>query len=103
MGVTASMIFDAVPLENWVVPVLHLSIGVGNGLLKQFLDWLDIRIERLPRGLSDLRAETVELQVDLEEYIEEDYEEWMHMGGQELANLVTTCCFRHGSGKTRRR
>jgi hypothetical protein len=88
MGVTATMIFDAVPLENWIVPVLHLSIGVGNGLLKQFLDWLDIRIERLPIGLSDLRAETVELQVDLEDYIDEDYEEWMHSGGQELANLV---------------
>ena len=87
-GVTASLIFGAIPLENWICPVLHMCIGIGNGLLSQFLDFVDKRIENLPTGLADLRATTIRLAVELEDYIEEDFEEWMHTGGSELATLV---------------
>jgi hypothetical protein len=54
-GVTAKVMFDAVPLKNWIVPVLHICIGIGNGILKRFLDFVDKRIENLPEPLIELR------------------------------------------------
>ena len=31
-GVTAALIFNSIPLENWICPVLHMCIGIGNGV-----------------------------------------------------------------------
>ena len=52
-GVVAIM-FDAM-LESWIVPVLRMCIGIGNGILKQFLDFVDVRVENLPEVLVEKR------------------------------------------------
>ncbi|MFN9983312.1 MAG: hypothetical protein ACK53Y_25515, partial [bacterium] len=33
-------LFDSVPIEKHIVPVLHLLIGVGNNLLESLLEWI---------------------------------------------------------------
>ncbi len=83
-GVTAKAIFDAVPLENWIDLVLHIFIGIGNGLLKFFLDFVNTRIENVPASLCKLQTKVTELQVELEDYVEGDYEVWIHEGGAEI-------------------
>jgi hypothetical protein len=45
--VKSKIIFDAVPLENWIVPILHVTIGIGSGIFKHCLDWVDVRIKFL--------------------------------------------------------
>jgi hypothetical protein len=87
-GVTAPIIFDAIPLTQCIVPILHITIGIGNGILKHFLEWVDERIEKLPPDLLDSRQSVVGHQVNLEEYMEETLEEWNHEGGSELAGLL---------------
>ena len=33
-----------VPIASYILPILHTEIGIGNRLLKSFLDWVDLRI-----------------------------------------------------------
>jgi len=40
-------LFDSVPIEKHIVPVLHLLIGVGNNLLESLLEWIYEQIEKL--------------------------------------------------------
>ena len=44
-GCTNPPLFDAVPVSNFVVPILHLEIGVGNKMLDTFMEWIDERVE----------------------------------------------------------
>jgi hypothetical protein len=42
MGCTHSPIFDAVPVENFIISMLHIIIGIGNSLLDFFwVDWME--------------------------------------------------------------
>jgi len=39
-GCIEAPLFDSVPVQNYIVPVLHLLIGVGNNLLESLLEWI---------------------------------------------------------------
>ncbi len=76
-------------MTHWIVlTIIDITIGIGNGILKHFLEWVDERREKLPPDLLDSRQSVVGFQVDLEEYMEETLEEWNHEGGSELAGLL---------------
>jgi len=45
-GCTDTPLFDSVPLDDYVVPVLHILIGVGNRLLNSVFEWIKERIEK---------------------------------------------------------
>ncbi len=40
-------LFDSVLVENYIVPVLHLLICIGNNLIESLLEWVSERIEKL--------------------------------------------------------
>ncbi len=40
-GCTEMPLFDAVPIENYVVPVLHILIGVGNALVNALFEFVE--------------------------------------------------------------
>eukprot|EP00571_Detonula_confervacea_P003536 CAMPEP_0172312070 /NCGR_PEP_ID=MMETSP1058-20130122/16571_1 /TAXON_ID=83371 /ORGANISM="Detonula confervacea, Strain CCMP 353" /LENGTH=76 /DNA_ID=CAMNT_0013025419 /DNA_START=24 /DNA_END=254 /DNA_ORIENTATION=- len=40
MGVKGMPWWDFIPLQNWMVPLLHTLIGIGNDLLVSFRDWV---------------------------------------------------------------
>jgi len=46
-GCTHSSLFDAVPINNYIVSVLHIIIGIGNSLADVLFDWVEWRIEKL--------------------------------------------------------
>jgi len=37
-GCTEEPLFDCVPVDNYIIPVLHLLIGIGNNLLNSLLE-----------------------------------------------------------------
>jgi hypothetical protein len=41
MGCTHSPMFDAVPVENFIISMLHIIIGIGNSLIDIFLSGLN--------------------------------------------------------------
>jgi hypothetical protein len=44
-------LFDLVLIENYIIPILHILIGVGNALVNAVLEFVDEWIERLPEQL----------------------------------------------------
>ena len=43
-------IWDIVPMENFVVPVLHLQIFLGNDILNNLLGFIESDVEKLSTG-----------------------------------------------------
>ena len=41
--------WDFILVENYVIPLLHLRIGIGNDLLQSFRDWVSEEIECLDK------------------------------------------------------
>ena len=42
--------WDSVSVINFIVPVLHLQIGIGNDVLNNLLDLIDSDVEKLYTG-----------------------------------------------------
>jgi hypothetical protein len=40
-------LFDEVEVNQYIFPVLHAEIGLGNFLLKLFFEWVDFKIEEV--------------------------------------------------------
>ena len=45
MGVVDVELLDAVDITQYIYPILHAEIGLGNYFLNSFFDWVDYRIE----------------------------------------------------------
>jgi hypothetical protein len=43
--------FGSVLVENYIIPVLHILIRVGNALNNAVFEFVDERVERLPEQL----------------------------------------------------
>jgi hypothetical protein len=46
-GVTNRPLIEAIPVSNYILPILHIIIGMGNSLVDAFLEWIEERIEVL--------------------------------------------------------
>jgi len=46
-GCTQKPLFAAVPISNYIAPVLHLVIGIGNILVDSIFVWLEQIVEQL--------------------------------------------------------
>ena len=48
--VRSMVMCDSIPVKNFIVPVLHRQIGLGNDVLNNFLDFIDYDLENLSTG-----------------------------------------------------
>ncbi len=46
-GITMRPLFDAIPINNYVLSVLHIIIGIGNSLVDFLFEWIESRVEKL--------------------------------------------------------
>jgi len=46
-GCTQKPLFAAVPISNYIAPVLHLVIGIGNILVDSIFEWVEQIVEQL--------------------------------------------------------
>ena len=44
-GINQSLLFDAVPIENYIFSLLHAEIGVGNKIVENDFLWITERME----------------------------------------------------------
>jgi hypothetical protein len=75
-----------VPIFSYIIPILHTEIGIGNRLLKSFLDWVDLRIENVPDVEIEARYDVYESQVSVR-LQDEIWEDWVNLNGGRLADL----------------
>ncbi len=50
-GVKSCTQLDCVELERYIFPVLHVTLGLANRLLKHTIDYADLVVERTPEVL----------------------------------------------------
>ena len=74
-GVKSKPWWPFIPLENYVIPLLHLLIGIGNDLLQSFRDWVNEEIECLDhqevltrRAVRDTKHKIVDTIADRDEW-----------------------------------
>jgi hypothetical protein len=79
-GCTAIPLFDAVPIENFIVPVLHLLIGVGNALLESFLDGIEERVETITPPEIVMKNEVIFAEVHYNR-LHNEYHRWLEDEG----------------------
>ena len=41
------MLFDSIPIENYICSLLHAEIGIGNKIMDSFYSWITKDIEPL--------------------------------------------------------
>ena len=49
-GVRPMETWNSIPVKNFIVPVLHLQIVIGNRILNNLLDFIDSDVENLSTG-----------------------------------------------------
>ena len=54
-GVKTAPLLDAVEVKFYVIPLLHVLLGVGNDSMRHFFNWIDDRCERHDEILNGLR------------------------------------------------
>ena len=47
LGIVHQPIFDAILIQNYVVPPLHIGLGLSNNFLDKFDDWLLLRVDKM--------------------------------------------------------
>jgi hypothetical protein len=77
---------SCIPITSYILPVLHTEIGIGNRLLKSFLDWLDLRIESVPDDEFEARYKVYEANTEVQKQTE-IWDEWVDLKGRLLADL----------------
>ena len=73
-------------IDNFIFPVLHAEIGLGNYLLNSFFDWVDYRIEEVTEEERQKKQQFAPIQKKLNE-METGYNEWSDNEGYDLATL----------------
>jgi hypothetical protein len=75
-----------VPVSSYIIPILHTEIGIGNRLLKSFLDWVDLRIENVPDEEIEARYGVYEANAEVQ-IQNEIWDDWVNLKGGQLADL----------------
>jgi hypothetical protein len=74
---------DCVELERYIFPVLHVTLGLANWLLKYTIDYADLVVERTPEVLQTARI----LQIEAAHTIKQEIADWGICNGPTLANM----------------
>ena len=81
-------LFDCISINQYIYPILHAEIGLGNKILNSFFDWIDFRIEKVTNEEKDLRKDFGRVMIEIEEK-EENWDNFCRENGDEIASLTT--------------
>mmetsp|Transcript_16263 Transcript_16263/g.23225 ORF Transcript_16263/g.23225 Transcript_16263/m.23225 type:complete len:96 (+) Transcript_16263:1717-2004(+) len=60
-------LIDAVAVENFILSVLHILIGMGNVLIETYLEWIEERVEKLTLAEVEARNRIIYATIQLEQ------------------------------------
>jgi len=85
-GCTAEPLIDCIPIENFILSILHIIIGIGNSLIECLFEWVEERIEVLPPNVVEARNRVLYATLK-HSSINEDYKSWLENGGILLTDI----------------
>ena len=71
------LLFDSVPIDNYIFSLLHAEIDVGNKIVYTYFDLTNERIEPMTDDELELTNYLIDLKIELKKY-EQDYDEWIN-------------------------
>ena len=93
-GVVESLLLGYIEPRRYILPVLHIKIGIINKIVSEMITTLEYLFEPVPKEVTDLRKEESILAVDVKElnnfftdWIESDGEDMEEMKERKQANL----------------
>ena len=86
-GMKEKPLFDAIETCRYIVPPLHTMLGVGNGLLANFKEFVDDLLENTPEDLQVLRLNEMQAGKEWSE-AKMDVDEWASLNGPEMASCI---------------
>ena len=60
-------LIDAVAVENFILSVLHILIGMGNVLIESYLEWIEERVEKLTLAEVEARNRIIYATIQLKQ------------------------------------
>jgi hypothetical protein len=82
-GVTLWPLFDAIPIRNYILSMLHIIIGVGNSLVDFMFEWIESRVEQLTNEEVAARNSLLYAMIK-QEKAKEIYETWIENDGMAI-------------------
>jgi hypothetical protein len=79
-------LFDDVEVSQYIFPVLHAEIGLGNYLLKSFFEWVDFKIEEVSEEERNSKNDFEVIMLEMED-AEKRLDEWNIRYGYELNTM----------------
>jgi hypothetical protein len=79
-GCTDKPLFNAIPICNFVIPILHIIIGIGNSLVDCIFEWIEERIEKLTPDQIQAWNSFLFAKVQYDR-LKENYDEWLQNDG----------------------
>ena len=55
------MLFDSIPIENYIFSLLHAEIGIGNKIIESFYRWISKYIEPLSNEEIEMTNNLIDL------------------------------------------
>jgi hypothetical protein len=86
-GFTKLPLFDLIPIQNYIVPVLHILIGVGNAVVNAIYGFVDEHIERLLKQLIVARNNINTAKINLED-AQAEHDDWIQNDGITLSDYM---------------
>ena len=62
--INLNMLFDSIPIENYIFSLLHAEIGIGNKIINSFYRWISKYIEPLSNEEIEMTNNLIDLQVE---------------------------------------
>ena len=83
-GCVKTLLFDSIPIENYIFSLLHAEIGVGNKRNYSTFEWINERIEPICEEELDMTNCSINLKIELNSY-QKQYDEWIKNKSSSLA------------------
>ena len=64
-GYVLPMLFDTIPIENYIFSLLHAEIGIGNKIISSFYTWITTYIEPLSVEEIEMTNTLIDMQIEL--------------------------------------
>ena len=80
------MLFDSIPIENYILSLLHAKIGIVNKIINSFYDWITKHVEPLLDEEVELYNMLIDLQMEFNQN-KESFEKWTKKNCTSITDL----------------
>ena len=82
------MLFDSIPIENYIFSLLHAEIDIGNKITESFYRWISKYVEPLSKEEIEMTNNLIDLQIELIQN-KELLKQINHLNITKIADLTT--------------